>query len=153
MQFDEVNYDELGLYLVLCVEEEKLRQENLLKYCPTRKKRGKRPTITGSGSMENEDKRWDPWFKSRTKPTTEIEKKRMISFALGVAMKTTLKNHIFKFGDEIRKQQNGGVIGVKAAGDIACLFMIWWDRAFKNKAAEEEIDILKIVGTWTMNRS
>ena len=37
VQFDEVNYDELGLYLVLCVEEEQLRQENLLQYCPTLK--------------------------------------------------------------------------------------------------------------------
>ena len=59
-------------------------------------------------------------------------------------MKTTLKNHIFKFGSEIRKQENGGAIGVKAAGDIACLFMILWDRAFMEKARAEGVNILKM---------
>jgi hypothetical protein len=140
VQFNHVNLDELGLYLALCVDEEILVSENLRQYCPVRKKRGKRPTITGSGSIENEDRRWEPWRKSITKPTEESEKKRMISFALGVAMKTTLKNHIFKFGSEIRKQQNGGAIGVKAAGDIAGLFMVWWDRTFMELAK----DILKM---------
>ena len=52
--------------------------------------------------------------------------KRVVAYAMGVAMKTVLKNHIFRFKDEIRKQANGGAIGVKAAGDIASLFMCWW---------------------------
>ena len=65
----------------------------------------------------------------------------MVCFALGVAMKTTLRNHIFRFHDQIRKQQNGGAIGVKAAGDIAGLFMVWWDREFKARVREEEIDM------------
>ena len=78
------------------------------------------------------------------KPTDESEKKRMICFALGIVMKTTLKNHIFKFGSDIRKQEKGGAIGVKAAGDIACLFMIWWDRAFMEKARAEGVNILKM---------
>ena len=30
-----------------------------------------------------------------------------------------MKNHIFRFKDEIRKQGNRGAIGVKEAGDIA----------------------------------
>ena len=61
----------------------------------------------------------------------------MVCFALGIAMKTTLKNHIFRFNDQIRKQTNGGAIGVKAAGDIAALFMVWWDKTFKQKVVEE----------------
>ena len=74
------------------------------------------------------------------KPNEE-ERKRMMSFALGIVMKTTLKNHIFQFNDEIRKQENGGAIGVKAAGDIASLFMIWWDQEFIKKVQEEQIDM------------
>jgi hypothetical protein len=74
------------------------------------------------------------------KPNEE-ESKRMMSFALGVAMKTTLKNHIFRFNDEIRKQENGGAIGVKAAGDIASLFMVWWDREFIKRVQEEQMDM------------
>ena len=57
IQFNHINFDELGLYLVMTVEEEILTRESLQQYCPTRKKRGKRLTITGSGSIGNEDKR------------------------------------------------------------------------------------------------
>ena len=35
-----------------------------------------------------------------------------------------LKNHIFRFYDQ-------------AAGDIAALFMVWWDKTFKQKVVEE----------------
>ena len=51
-------------------------------------------------------------------------------------MRTVLKNHIFRFNDEVKKQANGGAIGVKAAGDIATLFMAWWDKAFLEKVNE-----------------
>ena len=30
---------------------------------------------------------------------------------------------------------------MKAAGDIAGLFMVWWDRVFKRKVEEEGIDM------------
>ena len=51
-------------------------------------------------------------------------------------MRTVLKNHIFRFNEEIRKQMSGGAIGVKAAGDIANLFMCWWDQEFLKKVNE-----------------
>ena len=47
-----------------------------------------------------------------------------------------LSDKVFRFIDEIRKQTNGGAIGVKAAGDIAGLFMTWWDKAFLEKVNE-----------------
>ena len=71
------------------------------------------------------------------KVPNEDDQKKMMCYALGTAMKTTLKNHIFRFNDQIRKQTNGGAIGVKAAGDIAALFMVWWDKTFKQKVTEE----------------
>ena len=65
----------------------------------------------------------------------------MMTTALGIAMKTTLKNHIFVFNGEVRKQSKGGAIGVKAAGDIAGLFMIWWDREFKERVRTEGLQM------------
>ena len=85
-------------------------------------------------------KREDGSVGSEVKPSP-IEERKMICYALGIAMKTTLKNHIFRFNDQIRKQENGGAIGVKAAGDIAGLFMIWWDRRFKSKVEQQGIDM------------
>ena len=42
---------------------------------------------------------------------------------------------------EIRKQRNGGAIGVKAAGYIASIFMIWWDRRFQEEVKKENLDM------------
>ena len=138
--FDNINTDELGLYLALTVDKDELARADLTKYSATRKRTGKEPTITGCGMKEKEVDRWNPWIKPRENPEGE-ELKRVVSYALGVAMRTVLKNHIFRFKDEIRKQANGGAIGVKAAGDIASLFMCWWDKAFIEKINEELKDL------------
>lgn len=140
VKFEHVNVDELGLHLSLCVDEEILIEQSLHQFCPTRKKKGKRPTITASGAEGNAEKRWQCWNRREIKPGPEDER-RMICYALGITMKTTLRNHIFRFNDQIRKQEKGGAIGVKAAGDIAGLFMIWWDREFKSKVEEEGINM------------
>ena len=133
--FQNINTDELGLYLALTVDKDELTRADLAKYSAKRKRTGKRPTITGCGTKEKEHDRWDPWIKPPEKPEGE-ELKRAVAYALGVAMKTVLKNHIFRFKDQIRKQANGGAIGVKAAGDIASLFMCWWDKIFIEKVNE-----------------
>ena len=138
--FDNINTDELGLYLSLTVDKKQLSKANLTRYSATRKRKGKNPTITGCGTKEKEDERWECWNKPTTKPEGE-ELRRMVAYALGVAMRTVLKNHIFQFNDEIRKQANGGAIGVKAAGDIAALFMVWWDREFLKRVNEALRDI------------
>ena len=70
------------------------------------------------------------------KTPDEEETKKMLAEALGAAMETILRNHIFRFNDEIRKQVTGGAIGVKAAGDIAALFMCWWDEEFLKRVNE-----------------
>ena len=133
--FENVNNDKLGLYLALTVERTELEKHTITQYCATRKNTGKNPTITGCGMKEKEDERWKSWNKPATKPGEE-DLRRMIAYALGVAMRTVLKNHIFRFDDKVRKQANGGAIGVKAAGDVATLFMTWWDKAFLEKVNE-----------------
>ena len=135
VKFQNVNTDELGLYLSLTVDKRDLERERLSEYCATRKRKGKKPTITGCGVKDKDLERWECWNKPAKKPE-EGELKRVVAFALGVAMRTVLKNHIFRFNDEIRKQASGGAIGVKAAGDIAALFMTWWDKTFLEKVNE-----------------
>ena len=52
---------------------------------------------------------------------------------------------VFTFGDRCtfvrlyEQYVHGGAIGVKAAEDIAALFMIWWDREFKKGVSDREI--------------
>ena len=135
INFKNVNTEELGLYLSLTMSEKELEEAGIRKHCAKRKRSGKKPTITGCGMKEKENERWECWRKPEQTPGEEGIKK-MVSIALGVAMRTILKNHIFKFNDEIRKQASGGAIGVKAAGDIAALFMTWWDGEFLRRVNE-----------------
>ena len=46
---------------------------------------------------------------------------------------TSLENHIYKFGNQIRKQGAGGPIGLSLTGEIAECYMIYWDREFLAK--------------------
>ena len=98
--FENVDTDELGLYLSLAAEEEELEKEKLSGYCATRKRKGKNPTITGCGTKEKEEELWKPWNKPTVQPE-ENELRRTVAYALGVAMKAVLKNHIFRFKDEV----------------------------------------------------
>ena len=59
--------------------------------------------------------------------------------AFEVALKLVMKNHIYTFNNENFKQLNGGAIGVSIAGDVANLFMVWWDRKLKASLKEENI--------------
>ena len=38
---------------------------------------------------------------------------------------------MFTFNNKIFKQMKGGAIGVGIAGEVANLFMVWWDRKMK----------------------
>ena len=135
VKFENIDTVELGLYLSLTMSVEDLIELNILEYCARRKRIGKNPSITGCGIKEKESERWECWNKPERVPEGE-ELKRLVAIALGVAMRTILKNHIFRFNDVIRKQASGGAIGVKAAGDIAALFMTWWDGEFLRRVNE-----------------
>ena len=134
-KFEKVDTEELGLYLSLTMSIEERKKLKIEDFCAKRKRTGKKPTITGCGIKEKKEERWDCWVKPIRTPENE-DLKKMLAEALGIAMKTVLKNNIFKFNEEIRKQSSGGAIGVKAAGDIANLFMCWWDKEFLKKVNE-----------------
>ena len=140
--FTNVNEDELGLYLILTVDEKELVDENIRQFCPNRKRKGKKPTITGCASNKDIEKRWEFWNKSKTKVPDGIILRKIVSFAIGVAIKTTLKNHICGFDQKIFKQSKGGAIGVGIAGDVANLFMVWWDRRFRTELLNKSMNSL-----------
>ena len=63
----------------------------------------------------------------------DLQKREMIIRALQIAIKFIMKNHTYTFGNQIRKQSNGGPIGVDITGTIAQIFMMWWDKEFKTR--------------------
>ena len=65
----------------------------------------------------------------------------MLAFAVGRSLKVTLENHIFRFNNRCYKQVKGGAIGVGIAGDVANLFMVWWDKQVKMKLEDDGINV------------
>ena len=99
---------------------------------------GRPPTITSSGKSKDYEKRWNNWTRPLRKATEEMSRKLLMK-AFEIALKLVMKNHIFTFNDENFKQLSGGAIGVSIAGDVANLFMVWWDRELKSRLSVERI--------------
>ena len=53
--------------------------------------------------------------------------------AMRKVLKTLLETHTYNFAGELRRQRNGGPIGMELTGVVAQIFMVWWDREFTNK--------------------
>ena len=131
--FECIDYDELGLYLALNVDQSRISSLGLESVCPKRRsERGRPPTMTGSGTQDIKEKRFAPWVRPNGVPNYR-EKRRMLTEALSVALKFIMKHHVYTFNNEMRLQQEGGPIGLELTGVIAQVFMVWWDRQLKSK--------------------
>ena len=130
VEVDESSIDkrELGLYLSLNRTPMQLEALGIHQYCPKRKhKRGRPPNITGCAQDEDTTKRYKPWNDPEQVPDKEATKK-MLAEALSVAVKFTMGNHMYRFNGEVRRQREGGPIGLGLTGDVAQILMVWWDR-------------------------
>ncbi len=139
-EFQYKNFDilEVVLYLSIMTEKEERIKEGIDKFCPSRGV-GRPPTITSSGGKSNYKKRWQGWKKPDKVPDDNMKKKLFVR-ALGVVLKVVLNNHVFSFNLKNYKQMKGGAIGVSVAGDVACLFMVWWDRELKKRLQEKDLN-------------
>ena len=61
---------------------------------------------------------------------TEQEKRNILVKCIEIMIISSLENHVYKFGDQIRKQSKGGPIGLALTGEIAECYMINWDKEF-----------------------
>ena len=122
-----VDYEELGLYLALCMEGDELTRNGVGEVCPTRAHNARKPEITGSGMKAKKGDRFEPWVRARREPSDE-EKAVMFKTALRVGLEVVLKNHTYEFNRQIRRQTEGGPIGMDLTGTVAKIFMKWWDR-------------------------
>ena len=132
-----VNYKEVALYIALNRTDEEIRDKGLSHICPERKyRRGPRPNITGCGINEIETERYEPWNFPEIQNINENEKRRLMIEALRIVLNVILKTHTYKFNGITRVQRNGGPIGMELTGDIAQIFMVWWDGCLKRKIEE-----------------
>ena len=65
----------------------------------------------------------------------------MISIALEIIIKQIMQSHIYEFQGELRKQTRGGPIGLDLTGDLAQIYMIWYDEELQKKLQAEGLEI------------
>ena len=56
-----------------------------------------------------------------------------------IVLRTLLKTHTYNFAGEIRRQKEGGVIGMELMGIVAQIFMVCWDKQLRSKLRELDI--------------
>ena len=128
-----VNFKELGLYLAVNLTDQELASRSLASLCPTRKyPKAKRLTMTGCSNRGKDIDRFAPWLCPRRQPTAK-EKRLMVVQGLWIALRKVMHNHVYVFDGVVRKQVRGGPIGLRLTGDIAQVFMLWWDKEMKKR--------------------
>ena len=97
--------------------------------------------MTGCATDKTEEKRYGPWTFPNKQPDEKTTKK-MLREALKIAIKFIMRNHIYKCDDAIKKQTKGGPIGLELTGELASIFMTWWDKELLRKLEEIGVEVL-----------
>ena len=74
-----------------------------------------------------------------TSSFTNEKKRKMISTALKVALKFLMKKHVYNLNNQMRKQQEGGAIGLELTGLLTRIYMIWWERQFLQTCRDNQV--------------
>ena len=53
-----------------------------------------------------------------------------------------MKHHVYEFDGKMMKQSKGGPIGLNLTGDLAAIYMAWWDKEFQTKIKEHGIETM-----------
>ena len=66
----------------------------------------------------------------------------MLSKTIEIMIIAGMPNHVYKFGNEIRKQKEGGPIGLSLTGEVTNCYLIGWNKKFLKKLESWSINII-----------
>ena len=141
VKLEGISFDEVGLYISIHRTQEELKELGLQEVCPKRKRRqGRPPTLTGQAAANPLDR--SVTWQTGKPPRNEEEKRKMIAEAFKIILAFLLRNHMYTFNEEKKRQRNGGPIGLVLTDAVAKIYMTWWDRKVKEKAELEGMEII-----------
>lgn len=140
VDIEGIDFEEVIFYIAINKSQEEIDQLGLTNLCPKRvSTRGRKPKITGCGTEDSKTKRYAPYVMPDTTTFSDEEQRRLICTALKIALTFVMKNHVYIFDNELRRQKEGGAIGLELTGLLARIYMIWWDEQFLQKCADNQI--------------
>ena len=80
------------------------------------------------------------WSKPKKHANKDILKK-LFGLALERLIVLSMENHIYQFDNVNRLQSSGGATGLDETGEVADLYMLWWDSEFLDVLSSVQIDL------------
>ena len=137
-QPDSVDWFEIGKYLAVTMTEEEIKREGLRNVVPERKRDSNRKvTVAYLSNKQNKGN----WKTART--PRHVQKRKMMALAVSNGVKACMRNHLYKVGDQVYLQMEGGPIGLELTGAASRAFMWRWDQMYIRKAKKAGIEIIK----------
>ena len=166
IEFEGIEYDAVSKYLGEHMSKEEIMEEKFeeIVYMKNenvkkrRRKTGKSKTKNTNTDEDNEGKteivndthvsddgateahKNEETYLKPVRTPTDTEKRNMLAKSIEIMIIATLENHIYKFGNEIRRQREGGPIGLAITGEIADCYMLNWDKEFLKKMKALKIE-------------
>ena len=137
IEFVEIEYDSIEKYLGEHMSREEILEEQLEEIVYMKIE------SVGEKKKKIKDKDLDDpeVFRKPLREPNKIEKRNMLAKSIEIMIIITLENHVYKFGNEIRRQREGGPIGLSLTGEIADCYMIHWDKQFLKKLEQFGIEV------------
>ena len=100
---------------------------------------GSRPTVlTAKDDLLRE--RWV--FHRNPKNYREEDKRRLLGRVTEILVKATFKNHYYKWGEDVMRQEDGGSIGLKATGSVSRCTMDRWAEDYRLLLSKAKVEVL-----------
>ena len=97
--------------------------------------------ITVGGDKPKDDSMWN----DIRRELTEIEKRKVLSHIVEIAVVVMMSTHLYTFGGETFIQSSGGPIGMRATASLANVIMKVWDVAWCSLMKREGIKMDMVV--------
>ena len=137
LDFEGVDWSEIGKYLVVTVTRQELEALGLGEVVPKRKGADRKITMAyldgGEKNKKNAEK-WSKFWEMPNRRPTKAEQAKMMSKVVEIATKEAMSRHFYTIGDKMMKQAEGEPIGLQLSQVIARLVMLWWNERFLEKA-------------------
>ena len=92
--------------------------------------------------MDDVKERWK--FRKNPDSYSSEERSKVMSLLIECLVKITFESHLYLWKGQIRKQKEGGPIGLRATGSCAKVVMDDWLKKFREKLEEQGIEVYLI---------
>ena len=127
-----INWWEAVKFVFVTVSQQEISDKGLSEVIPSRVKKAPRLTINCLQNNEDDDAKW---LRASRIPN-DNEKKKILALVLATLVDFVMGNHVYKVGDTIHLQTDGGPMGLKLTGAIARVVMMLFDKTYLEKVEQ-----------------